>query len=153
MASRKLARKIDMEAEREAKALVWFKQNGLSHNPSGASRKFFHGTSRKKRLPLPRARGGPAGGSESGSFGGTGWLSGCHRGRGTRQVSPGAGKMFPYPGWAFHGRGVAEKVVRKAREGGRRIHGLFRAVDSYPQWGKTSAVGFPGSCDPGNTGD
>ena len=115
MASRKLARKIDMEAEREARALVWFKQNGLSQNQLGASRKFFHGTSRKKRLPLPRSRGGPAGGSESGSVRATWWLSGCNRGRDTRRISPGAGVIFPYPRGFFSwpkwsGQGCLEGV-------------------------------------------
>jgi hypothetical protein len=115
MASRKLRRKIDMEAEREARAIGWFKQNGLSHNPSGAARKFFHGTSRKKRLPLPRARGGPAGGSDSGTFRGTSRLFGCYRGRGTWQASKGAGVIFPYPRGCFSwpkwiGQGCLEGV-------------------------------------------
>ena len=115
MASRKLARKIDMEAEREARALVWFKQNGLSQNQSGAFRKFFHGTSRKKRLPLPRSRGGPAEGSDSGTFSGTNRLFGCYRDRGTWQASTGAGVIFPYPKECFSwpnwsGQGCLEGV-------------------------------------------
>lgn len=66
MASRKLTRQIELEAEREGRAIRWLSQNELSPRPVGGGRKFLHGFRRKRWLPPAKGRGGPAGGSAPG---------------------------------------------------------------------------------------